>query len=1024
MSDSSETVVIVGAGIVGSAIAHFLSASSVRRKITVVDRSLDTLVGSTGHAPGFVGQFNESEVLTRLAIDTVQEYTKIPGGFNSVGELEVAYSTLGIERLQSRCRKAASLGLPGEIVSIQRAVELAPDLVKTSDSGAALHFSTDGTANAGRITSHYQESAKNSGVEFLERDITRLLVSKGRVTGVETHQDDTTEQIHADRVILATGIWAQDLCKEFNFPIPVVPVGHPYMHGGVRKPNNRSSPFVRWPEAHVYARDHGDCYGIGTYNHKPVHNKPTNGTAIGNWIPDFDDPLKTAISFLPEATGQEFKSGKSFNGIFSMTPDNMPLAGKVTSVDGLYLAVAVWVTHAAGTAKFITKILNEHEVDQDSRDALEPERFRGQEFSELQESGIKAPLGDLELPRPRERDSMVRNDPASPVQRKTLIDRHHSSCDVQAHLVGVVHGWMTPNTEPATLLVMEFGFLSLKLSRRIKGAKISLSFAEQRRTPHPEIIGIAPEGKFQFYPSTTTEERISGYDSSLAGGSINISAAWERNVISETRHSATIVGSTRSGQDWGADDGVTWTIIENSTLRSGVPSRFRAAILLKRRGHESFSADINIETDVSGFSFRGLQDSLLENEDDPIIFDPGAPPMWANESPVDLQQLGSVDLSSFFDIAILESPTVEYIQRNEAREREVRQEVEKLIELGQGTVEEESHSESWFVDLWGAKSSGDTWESLPQSLSEKDLNKARRSSKNGLTSVNELADLLSQPPVKMLSNVPGSPSQISGVIQADKDVEFSHIFSAVPKLIDRHGHHQILLPLQLFKTHYETTSRAFNSILKDVTEVDSKLLQNLEAESKVRESSQLYRELSMKLHKCSMRLAELDRRRRFEEELGTSLQQDLQNDTQLKLVVNLYASMSKSRDSDIEGLPGKIESQRNVLYNLIAQHDSFLQAKLARESLRDSKAMKTLSILTILFLPGAFVATVFSTEMFEFKSKGQEIWIYFVIVVPLTAVLMVGWVLWLSNTPDTADEELGRAIRREMTMDPSKGKQD
>jgi hypothetical protein len=69
--------------------------------------------------------------------------------------------------------------------------------------------------------------------------------------------------------------------------------------------------------------------------------------------------------------------------------------------------------------------------------------------------------------------------------------------------------------------------------------------------------------------------------------------------------------------------------------------------------------------------------------------------------------------------------------------------------------------------------------------------------------------------------------------------------------------------------------------------------------------------------------------------------------------------------------------------------------------------MKTLAILTILFLPGAFIATVFSTNMFEFKSKGQQIWTYFVIVAPLTIVLMVGWVLWLKNTPHRADEETG-----------------
>lgn len=83
--------------------------------------------------------------------------------------------------------------------------------------------------------------------------------------------------------------------------------------------------------------------------------------------------------------------------------------------------------------------------------------------------------------------------------------------------------------------------------------------------------------------------------------------------------------------------------------------------------------------------------------------------------------------------------------------------------------------------------------------------------------------------------------------------------------------------------------------------------------------------------------------------------------------------------------------------------------------------MKTLSILTILFLPGAFIATIFSTNMFEFKSNGQQIWIYFVIVAPLTIVLMIGWVLWLKNTPHRVDEETGHQSSLEITRDGPKG---
>ncbi|KAL0937079.1 Dimethylglycine oxidase (FAD dependent oxidoreductase) [Colletotrichum truncatum] len=388
MSQPPETIIIVGAGIVGSALAYYLSSSDTTRNIKLVDRSFLPLLGSTGHAPGFVGQFNESEVLTKLAIETVSEYTKIPGGFENVGGLEVAFQPEGVRRLESRCASALKLNLSAEILSIEKAHTLAPTLVRESQSGTALFFPTDGTANATKITSFYQNEAKSSGVHLIQGDITGLVSSAGRITGVKISKEGSDEMFNADKVILTTGIWAQDLCQGFDFPMPVVPVGHPYLYGKARDSLPQKIPFVRWPEYHTYARDHGGRYGLGSYDHAPTGCKPQNGTAIGEWIADFNTPLKSAIDLLPEATAEEFSNGESFNGIFSMTPDNMPLAGPVRSIEGLYMAVAVWVTHAAGTAKFLTRLIDNANVDQGTKAALDPERFKGQDSVTLEEKSL------------------------------------------------------------------------------------------------------------------------------------------------------------------------------------------------------------------------------------------------------------------------------------------------------------------------------------------------------------------------------------------------------------------------------------------------------------------------------------------------------------------------------------------------------------------------------------------------------------------------------------------------------------
>ncbi|KAA8648176.1 hypothetical protein EYZ11_000567 [Aspergillus tanneri] len=377
----TSDIAIIGGGIVGSALAYFLSTSEQGKKIILIDRSFAPLQGSTGYAPGFVGQFNESEALTLLAIDTVKEYTKIPGGFDTVGGLEIATSDEGANRLKSRYEAARKVGLTAELISSEEAVRMAPDLVKGYNQ-IALHFPSDGTANATKISSFYQEKAQASGVQLLQTNVSSICQVNGQVQGVMT----MSGLIAAKTVVIATGIWAPELC-ELDIPIPIVPVAHPYMYGENHEPNPRKMPFVRWPEHHVYARDHGPFYGLGSYDHQPVSQEPT-AAAIGDWIEEFDTTLKNALNFIPEKTNLVPK--RKFNGIFSMTPDNMPIVGNIPSIGGLFMAAAVWVTHAAGSAKFLAQLMKGEKVDENIRKALDPSRFQGKDMGRLKRESLDA----------------------------------------------------------------------------------------------------------------------------------------------------------------------------------------------------------------------------------------------------------------------------------------------------------------------------------------------------------------------------------------------------------------------------------------------------------------------------------------------------------------------------------------------------------------------------------------------------------------------------------------------------------
>ena len=165
------------------------------------------------------------------------------------------------------------------------------------------------------------------------------------------------QDLPADDVVLACGIWGQQVAALATLRVPLVPVAHPYVHGPLRAPTATGSPFVRWPEHHVYARDHGDRLGLGSYAHAPI---PVDVKDFGSgaelpWRTDFDTVIGEALALLPPR--QRFDVRTRLNGVFSMTADNLPLLGPVDHAPGMWVAQALWVTHAAGAARCLAQAM-------------------------------------------------------------------------------------------------------------------------------------------------------------------------------------------------------------------------------------------------------------------------------------------------------------------------------------------------------------------------------------------------------------------------------------------------------------------------------------------------------------------------------------------------------------------------------------------------------------------------------------------------------------------------------------------
>jgi hypothetical protein len=188
------------------------------------------------------------------------------------------------------------------------------------------------------------------------------------------------------------------------------------------------------------------------------------------------------------------------------------------------------------------------------------------------------------------------------------------------------------------------------------------------------------------------------------------------NVLTERTSSIVLTGSTSlKGNALDRPNVVNWTITEDPILKTGVPPYLQTAIVLLRRTDEIFKANVNVKADVSGFSFRNLQDGLLEFEDDPVIFDPGANPLIPSElAGLDMHELGSVNLSQLYKVRYILDP------EDMAHRETIGQTVRDLFQKGRV---KDDKAESWFIDLWDKNTAANARNVLPKSLDRDDLAK-------------------------------------------------------------------------------------------------------------------------------------------------------------------------------------------------------------------------------------------------------------------------------------------------------------
>jgi glycine oxidase len=327
---SRPEVLIVGAGVIGCAIARLLGRRGTRS--LVLDRDppgshaswaaagMLAPLAEADEANAFLHLLRASARLFPALAAELRVETGIDVAHRTEGTLLLALTAEDEVELERRFRWQARAGLPVERLTPDEAGTLEPAI--NPHLRLALRFAEDHQVDNRLLAHALARSATTLGATFLQAEVARLLVAGDQVRGVELRGG---EIIEAERVVIAAGCWSgriEGLPRE----IPVRPVHGQLLALGAEP--DLLSHVVDTPRVYLVPRRDGRVI-VGTTTEETGFHKAVTPEAIARL-------REAAAEAVPALRGAAVL--ESWSGLRPGTPDGLPILGADPEVRALYYA--------------------------------------------------------------------------------------------------------------------------------------------------------------------------------------------------------------------------------------------------------------------------------------------------------------------------------------------------------------------------------------------------------------------------------------------------------------------------------------------------------------------------------------------------------------------------------------------------------------------------------------------------------------------------------------------------------------
>ncbi|WP_430783662.1 NAD(P)/FAD-dependent oxidoreductase [Actinoplanes sp. G11-F43] len=376
---STPQVLVIGAGIVGAAIARVLARADC--DVVVVDRAA-TAGGTSASGEGNILVSDKGPgAELRLTQRTLRVWDRLraelhhelPDGFPGLeldhkGGLVVATTDAGAKALLEFAETQRGAGVIAEVVDDARAHELEPDL--TRDITAAVFYPEDAQVQPVIATEALLAAARRHGARVRQQvEVTGGIVEKGRLVGVET----TAGPLRADLVIVAAGPWSGAVAERIGVTLPVRP-----RRGTVLVTSRMPHRIHR----KVYDADYVGAVGSGSADlqvSSVVESTAAGTVLIGSSRErrGFDDRIEARVlaalaskalllfPFLADAQVM-----RAYGGFRPFVPDHLPIIGPDPRLPGLWHATGhegAGIGLSLATAEVLAELIFESTEDNEFR---------------------------------------------------------------------------------------------------------------------------------------------------------------------------------------------------------------------------------------------------------------------------------------------------------------------------------------------------------------------------------------------------------------------------------------------------------------------------------------------------------------------------------------------------------------------------------------------------------------------------------------------------------------------------------